>query len=39
MEGDVIMPDGTAGRDPVLAKALTMAGYPTDAALAGTILP
>lgn len=27
------------GRDPVLAAALTMAGYPTDAARAGTLLP
>jgi carboxyl-terminal processing protease len=31
--------DLATGRDPVLAKALTMAGHPTDAALAGTLLP
>ena len=30
--------DLASGRDPVLAKALTMAGYPTDAARAGTLL-
>ncbi|HKU61352.1 MAG TPA: S41 family peptidase [Gemmatimonadales bacterium] len=31
--------DLAAGRDPALAMALTMAGYPTDAARAGTLLP
>jgi hypothetical protein len=31
--------DLAAGRDPVLAMALTMAGYPTDATQAGTLLP
>jgi carboxyl-terminal processing protease len=31
--------DLAAGRDPVPAMALTMAGYPTDAARAGALLP
>ena len=31
--------DLATGRDPVLAAALTMAGYPTDAPRAGTLLP
>jgi carboxyl-terminal processing protease len=48
LEGRGVQPDSlllptaadlAAGRDPVLAKALTMAGYPTDAAQAGTLLP
>lgn len=31
--------DLAAGRDPVLAMALTMAGHPMDAARAGALLP
>jgi C-terminal processing protease CtpA/Prc len=31
--------DLATGRDPVLAVALTLAGYPTDAARAATLLP
>jgi carboxyl-terminal processing protease len=48
LEGRGVRPDSlvlptpadlAAGRDPVLAMALTMAGHPTDAAQAGTLLP
>ncbi len=48
LEGRGVQPDSlvlptaadlAAGTDPVLAMALTMAGYPTDAAQAGTLLP
>jgi C-terminal processing protease CtpA/Prc len=48
LEGRGVRPDSlvlpgaadlAAGRDPVLALALTMAGYPKDAAQAGTLLP